>query len=313
MFPSFPKFRTLTDQDRERYNFYYFLQGEPNSDYCFSVIQTWLAYSAPVEVSQIDEGLIVIRYKDVLLDNDTTTLYALIGKHKVLDPEKAEIILQLTGDNSKLVLSAKQLSRIEDHLTPNYLVTSDLGLNDYIYSVTEYSELDKPDYRRIRRELNTFERDYPNTKTQIEEVDINDAAIKTRVINTHHSWENTYKYQNDPDRVEGKIMAKIISESKQLGVNCLLGVINGKTEGIFLYSDLKMTSGHFINLHHARFSYEYKFVNDYLWVLLAKHLKNKGIEYINFERDANIEGLRKHKQLLKPKRITSMHLAGQLS
>ena len=90
------------------------------------------------------------------------------------------------------------------------------------------------------------------------------------------------------------------------------GRAGGKTEGIFLYSELKMESGHYINLHHARFSYEYKFVNDYLWVLLAKHLKTKGVEYINFERDANIEGLRKHKQLLKPKRITSMHLAGQL-
>ncbi|MEI6480962.1 MAG: phosphatidylglycerol lysyltransferase domain-containing protein [Candidatus Saccharibacteria bacterium] len=313
MFPSFPKFRTLTDQDRERYNFYYYLQGEPNSDYCFSVIQSWLAYSAPVEVSQIDEGLIVIRYKDVLLDNDTTTLYALIGKHKVLDPQKAEIILQLTGGKSKLVLSAEQLLKIEDHLTPNYLVTSDLGLNDYIYSVDEYSELDKPDYRRIRREMNSFNRDHPDSKTQIEEVDINNDSVKARVINTHHSWENTYKFQNDPERVEGKIMAKIISESKQLGVNCLLGVIDGKTEGIFLYSELKMKSGHYINLHHARFSYDYKFVNDYLWVLLAKHLKTKGVEYINFERDANIEGLRQHKQLLKPKRITSMHLAGQFS
>ncbi len=301
----------MTNEDRDRYNFYYFLQDEPNSDYCFSVIQSWLAYECPVEVSQVDEGLIVIKYCDVLFENKSTTLYALIGKHQMLTPTEAKKILALTNEDTKLVLSGAQLSKLGNHIDSNFEVTSDLGLNDYIYSVSEYSDLQKPDYRRVRREINIFNREHPDAKIKLTEVDLSDKKNWHRVINIHHCWEDTYKYQNDPERVEGEIIAKIMSDPLNLGVRCVLGTINDEPEGLFIFTNLPMKSGHYINLHHARFSYKYKFMNDIFWVDLAKYLSTEGVEFINFERDANIEGLRHHKQLLKPKHMSSMHLVSK--
>lgn len=308
MFPSYPHFRPLTNEDRERYNFYYFLQDEPNSDYCFSVIQTWLAFECPVEVTQIDEGLIALKYCDVLFDDKNTCLYALIGKEKMLTPKEADKILELTDDNTRLVLSNSQLKKLEKYIDSSFTITSDLGMNDYIYSVEDYTNLDKPDYRRIRRELNIFNRDHPGAAIELEQVDVTHPANCARVLNIHHTWEDTYKFQNDPERIEGLIMSRILGDAVNLGVNCVIAKINDVPEGIFIYSDLPMKSGHFVNLHHARFSYRYKHINDILWVHFAQFIGKNKAEYINFERDANIDGLRQHKLLLKPKKINSMHL-----
>lgn len=308
MFPVFPKFCELTDEDKDKYNFYYFLQDEPNSDYCFSVARTWLAYNGPVEVSQVDEGLIVLRYTDILRDESSIKLHALIGKHQMLTEMQVNKILCELDNNSQLILSESQLIKIRPAINSHYKITEDLGLNDYIYSVKEYTELTLPEYRRIRREISIFEREYLGVTYDIVPIDLSSEFNKKLVINTHHSWDDTYKYANDPDRVEGEILAKIVTHSDSIGVKGALGIINGKIEGIFIYSELRLKSGSYVNLHHARFSYRYRHLNDVLWVEFAKYVNSIGIDFINFERDVNIEGLRLHKQLLKPKRISKMYI-----
>ncbi len=300
MFPIYPEFRQLKVEEKDDYN-HFFLQHElPCSDYCFSVVQTWLAYGGPVEVSQLNDKLILVKYRDVLDNSEPEFSYAAIGASGAVDQAVVDILCSLSKEpHSKVIITAPHKAAVEKHLPKNAKLVGDRGLDDYVYSVDDYATLDKPDYRRVRREISLFHREY-NDSFHVKELSLESDNSRMAVINNHHIWDKTFQFQNDPLRVEGLIISRIVELAPQLDVRCVMCLYDETPQGVLIFTELKMKEGSFINLHHARFSYNYRYMNDYAFHLLAKHLQPEGIQFINFERDADIPGLRHHKELLKP-------------
>lgn len=296
MFPKYPEFRILTPDDKDIYNIFYHKLTKPNSDYCFSVIFSWLDLDEDVEVSQISDEFIILKYIDVLDENSKQLYFAPIGGGPLSEAElKVLKELKQKHKDSKLILT--ETTKEESDLSTNTGSTEkDEDLCDYVYSVEGYANLDSPEYRRVRREISIFNRDY-NTKLQLREVDPTHRAV----TNSHHMWDDTFKYNNDPDRLEGLAMARIIDRAPNLDLRCVLCVVDQNPEGFLLFTISTASDGtKYADLHHARFSYRHKYINDYAFHKFAEFLKEEGVKFINFERDAGILGLREHKKLLKP-------------
>jgi hypothetical protein len=305
MFLTYPHLQDLTVNDIDKYNHFYFLHGVPCSDYCFSVIQTWLDIGGPVKVSLLNKGLILLQYRDVLDNNEPQKSYTIIGASSSVDRKVIDILCDLSKDKTnKIIITQPHKDKVASLLNDNWSLTEDIGLDDYLYSVNDYVDLSKPAYRRIRREIKIFQRTY-GVEPILKQVDFRDINVRTQVINSHHSWDDTFKYNNDPDRVEGLVIAKMVELAPKMKVSCIFILVKENVEGLLIFTKLPMKKASYINLHHARFSYNYKFLNDYTFHLLSEYLKKDGVDYINFERDADIPGLRKHKELLKPVRMIS--------
>jgi hypothetical protein len=289
----------------------------PNSDYCFSVIHTWLAYGGPVEYSELNPSLLLLKYVDVL-DNDLPIQnFTLIGDPNTIKQKDIELLIELAKEKtSKVIISEAHAETISSLVPDGVEYVEEDGLTDYLYSVDDYSNLDKPDFRRIRREIRTFHRLYEDTAVSLEEVDLSEDNHKWRVINTHHTWDDTFRFGNDPERTEGIIIARSIELAEHLELKGALIKVNNKVEGVLIYTVVQMNNHKYADLHHARFSYRHKYLNDYAFHLFALHLEPQKFDYINFERDADVPGLRKHKLLLKPAKTIkagSLRLAQALS
>lgn len=295
------EFKELTVDDRDLYNRFYVQHGAQCSDYCFSVIQTWLKFAGPVEYAILNKNLLLLKYIDILDNDNPTSNYVLIGSKRDITFSIVNTICGLTNNkNSKVVVTEPHKQVIENSLSKKYNLQEEEGLHDYIYSVDEYSTLDKPVYRRIRREINIHNRLYPNVKPFIKALDITSGHKAAGLINKHHTWTNTYKFDNDPHRDEGLVMSIGLLEADRLNLQAAGYYANDELSGFFIYTLVPMDGKQYADVHHARFDYKYKFMNDYAFHLLALHLKKQNIDYINFERDADILGLRTHKQMLKP-------------
>lgn len=300
MFPTYPEFRVLKPDDKDAYNHFYLRHGAPCSDYCFSVVQSWLVYGGPVEVSQLNAELILLKYRDVLDNSHPVSSYTVIGPAAAVDAPVVQTLCELTKqEHSKVIVTEPHKAAVEKLLPAGATLAGDRGLDDYVYSVKEYANLDKPEYRRIRREISLFRREY-GEGFRLEELSLESEASRMIVINNHHLWDKTFQYENDPMRIEGLIIAHIVELATELGIRCALCLFNETPQGILIFTKLDMKEASYINLHHARFSYNYKYMNDYAFHLLAEHLQKEAVDFINFERDADIEGLRQHKELLKP-------------
>lgn len=295
-------YEPLLYDKKEFYNAFFQHHGLPNSDYCFSVIQTWLAYGGTVFFKQLTPQLLALRYIDVLDDIPTTEITTLIGAASDITQEHVADLIRWRTESSdnKIIVTESHYSTINS-LTPEcYRITEDEGLHDYIYSVDGYASLDGPEYRRIRREYSIFQRQYPGALIELNKSDITDTLNKVRLINIHHAWDDTFQYDNDPERTEGLVVDRMLRLSEYLGVECVEIVVDDSVEGLIIYTRVDMDGKTYADVHHARFSYKHRYLNDITFHLLAAKLQIEGYHYINFERDAGIPGLRHHKKMLKP-------------
>ncbi len=305
MFPTYPSFKLLELKDKQDYNYFYKQCEKPNSDYCFSVIFSWLALGGKVHAASLNHYVILIKYIDVLDANQTQLCYALIGSSKGVNKKVVSNIEKLvrTEPKSKVIVIDSLATKFRKLSSAKFRLSKDPSLCDYIYSVRDYSSLGKAAYRRIRRAKNVFYRRY-NLELVLEEISPYDRIL----INTHHTWDKTFQYNNDPDRLEGLAIAKIIENAASLDLRCFVCKVNNKIEGILLFTISQASDGRiYADLHHARFSYTHKYINDCAFHLFAQELKKEKVQYINFERDAGVPGLRHHKKLLKPVKMINAY------
>ncbi len=293
-------FRPVTIEDKAFYNHYFSRQKTPNSDYCFTVVQTWLVYGGAVEAAEVGDHLLLLKYTDVLDLAEPLHNYVLIGEQESIQPSHVDELVRLaTLPGNKVIVTQAHKSIVESLLPEGMKLQDELGLQDYVYSVDGYASLNEPMYRRIRREISVFNRD-SSGEVQILELDLSARSNKELIVNNHHMWDDTYQYANDPERIEGLIMQRTLINAEKLGVQCAVITVDKQLEGFLIYTEVESDGKRYADIHHARFSYRYRYLNDLSFHLFAKLLKSRGFAYINFERDADIPGLREHKLMLKP-------------
>ncbi len=295
------EFRKLTIKDKDLYNSFYLKNKLPNSDYCFSVIFSWLDMDEAVNYALLTNDLILLKYNDILDTGKSITNIVTIGNPNSINKDLVNYLINFSSvEENKTIILESQKHIVEELLPENLGLIYEQGLSDYVFSVEGYSNLNSPVYKRIRRSINIFNRDYKTPKIETKLISKLSKDNKKYLLNLHHSWDNTFKFENDPERLEGIALSKSIMFSDDLGIKLSLIRINDIVEGFFLFTEVIIDGNKYADVHHARSSNKYKHFNDYAFHLLGEQLHSLRYKYINFERDADVEGLRQHKELLKP-------------
>ncbi len=178
--------------------------------------------------------------------------------------------------------------------------------SDYIYNVRDLVSLKGNIYASIRRKVHAFEK-------------YGDISLKKLFAADYeklwHLGEAIYKQgvQKTPSQkqaveVEKQALEKTLNFSQILNVNvdglfinqalvafAITEVVNNNA---FAYTN-KPYSSKTLLIHFFRVDTSYKGISEYLFHKLAKQYE-ENVEFINFEQDLGIQGLRKFKQYLKP-------------
>lgn len=285
-------FKPLSLDDKDEYLRLY-SDFPPYADLYFSNLFTWLAQKQEVEWAYSNEA-IVIRFVDPF-NVTSNQSYTFLAKHS------ADRILQHLVSEYKahdfLMLPSTSVSHLKLSTLSEFTITKDLDNSDYIYDAKELASMTGPISKGFLRQVNYFLKNHSSEALPVE-LDLTKSADIMRLLNAIHQWDVLYTH-NDVERQESRALEFYITEALHLEPKCMALVVDGKIEAFSIYAYPPQSE--YIILSHAKSSYAYKGLFDFLiYCTVSRAISEHGATRINFEQDLGIEGLRKHKQSMRP-------------
>jgi hypothetical protein len=276
-----------------------FAKFDPYADYFFNNIFTWLAQKNSVEWARHKEA-IVLKFMNPFV-NSKEYSYSYLA-----DASSTKIFKYLSdeiGIKEFNMLPAVSLENIDSKLLENYEVTVDDDNSDYIYDAESIIKLVGPKSKGFLRQVNYYLKNH-SVDSIVQSIDLDNPHSTALLINSIHTWRKIYTH-NDIEKDEAKAIERYIMNTKVLRPKCIAVIINNKIEAFSIYS--KPPQKEYIILSHAKTSYEYKGLFDFLvYATLARaSAESPSIKYLNFEQDLGIEGIKRHKMSMKP--IRKLH------
>ncbi len=267
---------------------------EPYADYYFNNLFTWLGQKSSVEWAQFNEG-IILKFINPFDDSKKYT-YSYLAKQS-----SSKIFEELTvkhGVTKFSMLPAISFENIEKKLLKGYTITVDSDNSDYIYNTESIIKMIGPKSKGFLRQVNYYLKNH-SVDSIVQTLDLRNNENQVRLINSIHIWQKIYTH-NDTEKNESKAIERYIKYSDELRPKCVAVVINDKIEAFSIYSEPPQKD--YIILSHAKTSYEYKGLFDFLVfsTLSRACAETPTIKLLNFEQDLGIAGLKQHKMSMKP-------------
>lgn len=292
--PLFPEFRRFSIDDREWYDAF-FKEYKPYADFSFGNFVVWLDQYDDLLIAQHHEN-IVFSSTVLFMGGDKITTF--IGKHNVVDTVQAIFEFQLAEGKQPIISGVTDVVADDEMLTSSgkFLITTDRENFEYLYDANSWASLEGSEMRKLRREVNTFTKENGD-KTSIKPLDLNDPTQIKELQLALAEWTNTFSH-NDADQSESLVLNRLFSLASKLPYKANGLYVGGQLEGFLIYQTLpQQTTACF---SHVKASYKYRYMFDYLLHASAQIALDQGITQINFEQDLGIQGLRTHKESLKP-------------
>ena len=285
-------FNELALNDRNTY-LDLFSEFPPYADLYFNNLFTWLGQKQNVEWARHDEA-IVLRFVDPF-NAGSDLSYTFLAK------ESAEHILNTLVDDHGvkdfLMLPSVSVSHIKLGTLTKFTVTKDLDNSDYVYKARELAFMMGPKSKGFLRQVNYFLKNH-SSETLPVELDLTQSEDVMRLLNAIHQWDVLYTH-NDIERQEARAIEFYIREALHLEPKCMAIVVDGKIEAFSFYA--YPPQGDYMILSHAKSSYAYRGLFDFLiYCTITRAISDRGVEFVNFEQDLGIEGLRQHKESMRP-------------
>ena len=291
MIPQFPNFKKISTEDRKDIEFYT-NQYPPYSDFNFTSLWVW----------DTEE-----KRKISILDNNLVVLFT--------DYETLELCFSFLGANNpkntinKLIEYAKDnnisttLRYIPEELIKllninGFLIEEDRDNFDYIFSTLQLSDFTGTKYKTKRHGVNKFLTSHPDVDFRVEN-SIN-PILREHIINLSQKWTAkkgiVHEIANLGFESEKKALSRILNmESKNLLIfTCYLD------DNLMGFEIDEILSPKYAIAHFSKVDTSCGDINDFLNMKLSEYLKNKGVEFCNWEQDLGIENLRKSKMSYSP-------------
>ncbi|MFO0862781.1 MAG: phosphatidylglycerol lysyltransferase domain-containing protein [Candidatus Saccharibacteria bacterium] len=238
----------------------------------------------------------------------------------VFDPSNHSFSYTIIGDNEPestfdTFYSQNDNKNVKFHMVPEmlvkninqtlYQVSEDRDSWDYIYNIENFIHLDGPEYRRLRYQIRTFDKENGNNSSLIS-YNVEDEKDNPVLLSTFKSWKNVYQFGNDPEEIETHAMQERILNYQHIPFNCLQYFYKNKLSGFVIYS--YPPQNEYAIIHHLKCSYELEYMFDYIFFEALKLFHKDGKKYLNLEQDLGKPGLRKHKELLRPERYLKKYI-----
>ncbi len=264
---------------------------EPYSDFNFTNLWAWDIDGSSL-VSTLNNNLVYrltdydngdIRFYTFLGDSDLDkTAHTLIAHSKALNdcPD-----LMFVPETVALGIRDKKLEIKEER--HNF---------DYILSVDELVQLKASTYRGKKNLLNRFKNKYGDT-VDYKNIDLTNETELTEVKSLFQQWQaSRNKGKGD---VEDELAAtnRVLKNVNELEVKACGVFINSKLTGYTIYELPNLTTA---VIHFDKADVNHKGIFEFMKQSFAANLAKLGVDYINYQQDLGIEGLRRAKESWHP-------------
>ena len=290
MIPHFPNFKKLTLDHKNEIESY--VKKYPHySDYNFTSLWTYNTEES-IEICFLNNNL-VIKFIDYITNKP---FYSFLGTTNVINTiEQLFIYAQKNKIDQRLKLIPEIVIQTNEHINQNFIVMEDLNNHDYIVSAKEIAFLPKEKFHRKRYLVEKFKRKYPDYKVVL--MDLRKERDQKEIFSLFFLWEKMADRDRSDTKNELIAIKRLISSIHHFNIFALGIYHNNKLIAFNIYEISHNKHG---VSAFQKADKSYTGIYSILSHEVAKHLYSLGCEYINYEQDLGIEGLRLSKSLWKP-------------
>ncbi len=260
---------------------------EPYSDFNATSLYSWDVDNS-ISLSYLDQNL-VISLPDYL---DGTILHSILGKNKIEDC--IDILIKDFG----------KLSLVPDVVVNSlgtqekYKITEDRDSFDYVYDADHLSKLIGGKFKKKRNKHNVFVKAHENYDLNLKVTKNLDDNHLLLIKNIDREWAKIAPRSAGDLLGERKALDRILSSFSSLDLILVEIEVDGEIKAFSINEVLKNGYGicHFekaLKVHHEN-------IYTFLSAEVASILKQHGCNFINWEQDLGLEGLRRSKSSFHP-------------
>jgi hypothetical protein len=294
MVAEFPTFSKVTLEDKQFFDEFN-AQFPPYADWAFGTLMTWWDAFDDLEASRLGGNLVI---KSSYLSMGKVPLLTLLGRTNVDDAIRTLFAYQQANSLPQELYSLPQytIDSIEEPET--LLIVDDPNAAEYIVSSEKNTKLEGNKMYQLRRAVQHFEKDMEAQETvlDIAHIPMDNFPSKMMLINAIHVWQSSI-YRNDNERLEGAVIDRALMMAEHIGIHSLCLFLNKQLEAFVLY---KVLADDYVNVSHIKTSYSHPDLFRYTVFAMSSYFKSQNYNFINWEQDLGIEGLRAFKQSLRP-------------
>lgn len=261
----------------------------PYSDFNFVSMYSWNVEDK-ILVSHLN-GNLVVQFKDYTSDD---VFLSFAGDSSV--DETIKTLLKYAHDNQLL----PALHLIPEHVInlikkpSQFLIKEDRDSHDYIVMALKFSELKGKDYASKRNGINKFKAAHAH-HAEVKKLKIDERVAKD-IITTFHKWREETATPEEEIKNELSAVKRLVKDAQHFNLNTLGIYID---DVMVAYSIYELQGSYAVG-HFEKALKSHVGLYDFLKHTTATDLHGQGAQYINYEQDMGIKGLRNAKLLLHP-------------
>ncbi len=296
---NFPNFSQLSINHRREIE-EFTARFEPYSDFNFTSLFCWNT-NGQTEVSILNNNL-VIKIPDYL---SSKPVYSLMGDslidqsiRELLEPVKE---LRLVPENVVEKIGKKT----------DFSITEDRDNFDYLYSLTDLSKLAGSKFKKKRNKSNSFIKAHQDYELDVNTHRSIGTDLAKKLGQVDRLWADQASRSQGDILSERKAIDALISHSTEFD---LLIVEISVDKAIKAFSINEKIGGDYAICHFEKaLKVHHQNIYTFLASQTAAEIKKLGCEFVNWEQDLGLEGLRKSKMSYHPVRMLkkyTLSLAG---
>lgn len=280
-FPSFSKLELTHKEEVESITKHF----TPYSDFNFVSLYTWDT-DGSTSVALLNRNL-VIQLPDYLTSEPVLSI---LGKENI--DASLQILLETT-DKLKLVPEDTVRAIKNPGL---FLIEEDRDNYDYMYDLSEITNLAGKKFKKIRNKLNTFNVSNPDSITISNEPSLSESS-KQEFLELFDEWAKTAKQSKEDSVAEKVAITRLLANASSLR---LLFTNFRQGSRLVAFSISEVLENQYAMCHFEKGSPSLNNIYVYVAYEGAKALLAQGVKYANWEQDLGIQGLREAKSKWQP-------------
>lgn len=289
MIPLFPKFKTLNINDKGDVD-NFVRKFPPYSDYNFISMFVWCTDPPPL-ISRLNNNL-VLRINDYITNEP---FYTFLGLDYTI--QTADTLMDLSiqeGLPNYLKLIPEITIQSDPNIFSKFDIKEDRDQFDYIFSIPDLASHRGNKYAEKRNFINRFKKTF---SFEDRKIDLRNIEIQRQIVNLFEVWGKVRNKDQEQIKQELAAYKKALKHCHDL--NLLTFGIYVKETLIGVSINEILHEGYAINLFEKGDT-TYTGIFQMLKHLAGVYLSKERCNYLNFEQDLGVEGLRKSKTSYHP-------------
>lgn len=254
---------------------------EPYSDFNFTSLFAWNTTDTTT-ISDLN-GNLVVHMPDYITGK---AIYSILG-NSLID----ESLIELLKITDKLSMVPK--ITVESIVNKDkFKITPQRDHHDYIYKVTDQAKLPGRKYRGKRKRINKFLRANLDS-LHLRKASLSNPDDRKIIYKIFEEWVIERNRTIEEAKSEGAALDRLLKNYSHFDLMYVLIFLDGQCVG---YSINEILNDEFAICHFQKAKLKFEYIDIFLSSLVAKELQHRGIEFINWEQDLGIPGLRELKQ-----------------